>query len=439
VRNFATLYGTAHFGKSLIWHSSGVLFAFFLTEICAIPPNWMGWILACDMVFSAAADAGFGRILRCRVGSLAIAGRLQLSGAAVSGLLLLAFAATPFVSAPLRIGYALATCLSFRLAYSFQDIFQNAMLYLAEGDSHRRIELSSARAIGSSLAAFAVGATPSLLMSGGTDQRASHFLAFVSIIVPLWLAVAYPLYLGSRAAGSARRAALAAPCGFPPSPRQLPMGTVTLILLIMLVACSVSIFGNLLSYFAAQAFDDGSSRLAVLALIGLGNVASQPIWSWVSRRHGTDRACRDAAAVTAAGATLFFFGSARHIALAAAAGLMIEAGLGGLSMLIWASFADRVSRIAQGSLIRSPTVAMGLFTGAIKLSSALALLLIGGLLSRIDYHNFTVVTSWRLLGPMTAIPLLAGCLCLFVSVSRSLSFPARVTPHPADGMKYLAM
>lgn len=413
MRKFSALYGAAHFGKSLIWHTSGMLFAFFLTEICAIPPTSMGWILACDMLFSAAADAGFGRLLRGHVGSLAKAGRLQLPGVVVSGVLLLAFTATPLLPESVRIAYALVLCVSFRLAYSFQDIPENSMLYLVEGDTRRRLELSSLRFVASGLAAVAVGAAASLLIGGGPDQRASRFLAFAGTIVPLWILVSYGLYLGSRSGNSARRSDQTG--SDPRRGRDFSMRPTTLIGLVMLVAGSGTVFGNLLPYFAAQALNGGFSRLASLALIGLGNVACQPLWGWIGRRSGTVGVCRAAAAVTASGAALFFLGASRHAAIAAASGLLIEAGLNGLSMLIWASFADHVARSPLGFSIRSATLAMGVFTASIKIAGAVSILMVGQLLSRIDYHDIVVATSWHLLGPMTIVPFLAGGLCFLVT------------------------
>jgi Na+/melibiose symporter-like transporter len=418
--NFVALYGTAHFGKSLIWHTSGMLFAFFLTEICAIPPASMGWILACDMIFSAIADAGFGRVLRRHVGSLATAGRLQLPGVAVCAAMLLAFAATPFVPAPLRIAYALATCLSFRLAYSFQDISENAMLYLADGDSRRRIELSSARFVASGLAGCAVAAAASFLVGGDLSQRAGRFLALSLTITPVWLSMSYALYRGSRAERPSAGAAPGAARPVSATALDLPARTATLVRLVMLVACSGTVFGCLLPYFAAQMLGGGFSRLATLALIGLGAVATQPLWSRISRYRGAYSACRAAAAVTGIGAMLFFLGAARHNALAAVSGLLIEAGLSGLSMVLWASFADRISRGDLGPVTRSPTLAIGVFTASIKISSAVALLMISQLLSWIDYHDTIVATSWRLLGPMTIVPFLAGCLCFLIRPRRGL-------------------
>ena len=412
MRNFATVYGVAHLGKSLIWHSSGLLFAYFLTEICAVPPKAMGYILACDMLFSGGADAGFGRLLRRRVASLAAAGRLQLPGVAISCLMLMGFAATPFVPESARIAYAIATCLLFRLAYSFQDVPENAMLYLAEGDSGRRIELSSVRFVASGLASLAIAVAASFLIGGEVAQRADRFLIFAATIVAIWLAVSAALRQASQTRAGPpppSRNAVAATEGLRP---ELSLTIGTQIRLIMFVGGGGAIFGILLPYYASQALPGDRARLISLVLIGLGNVATQPLWAWICRRHGTIVAYRTAAAATALGALAFFLTASLQNMSSALAGLCLEAGLNGLSMLLWAAFADRVSRNEHLSLTRSPTLAMGLFTAAIKLAGALSLLMIGQLLARIDYHDPVVATSWRLLAPMAGIPFLAGCFCL---------------------------
>jgi Na+/melibiose symporter-like transporter len=419
MKNFSAIYGLAHFGKSLIWHSSGLLFAFFLTEICAVPPTAMGWILACDMLFSGAADAGFGRLLRQRVATVALAGRLQWLGVVASALLLLAFAVTPYIWLPARILYAVITCLSFRLAYSFQDVPENAMLYLAKGDTGRRVELSSVRFVASGLASLVVAMAASLLIGGDLAQRARLFLLFTAAIVLIWLAVSLTL----KRAAQRQTEGIAAKEPGPPSGRaSLPMPALALssgalIRLMMLVGGGNAAFGILLPYYAAQALDQDAVRMISLALIGLGNVAAQPLWIWVCRRHGTVIACRAAASAAAIGAICFFVAALFRDLSAAFAGLILESGLGGLSMLLWASFAEQVSRGAHVTLTRSPTLAMGLFTCAIKISGAAVLLLIGQLLAHIDYRDMMVATSWRLLLPMTGLPLLAGCFCLLTGAN----------------------
>jgi Na+/melibiose symporter-like transporter len=423
MRNFVPFYGIAHLGKSLIWHTSGLLFAYFLTEVCAVPPKAMGYILACDMLFSSGADAGFGRLLRHRVATLAAAGRLQLPGVVISSLMLMGFVATPFIPVSGRIAYAIATCLLFRLAYSFQDVPENAMLYLAEGDARRRVELSSVRFAGSGAASLAIAVAASFLIVGDSSQQAHRFLLFAAAIVIIWLTVSVMLRQASqtRAGPPAVDRTVPKPAKrLPPSRPDLSLTILTQIRLEMLVACGSSVFGILLTYFASLALPGDRARLISLVVIGLGNVATQPLWTWVCRRHGTIVAYRAAAAATALGAAAFFLAARAQDSSVALAGFCLESGLSGLSMLLWAAFADRVSRNEHLSLTRSPTVAMGLFIAGIKLAGAFTLLMIGQLLARIDYHDPTVVTSWRLLTPMAGLPFLSGCLCLLAEV-----WPAR--------------
>ena len=63
---FCWRYGLGHYGKGLFWHSSELLFAFFLTEQAGLPPVWMGTVLIAGILSSAGIDLLVGRALRRR-------------------------------------------------------------------------------------------------------------------------------------------------------------------------------------------------------------------------------------------------------------------------------------------------------------------------------------------------------------------------------------
>lgn len=65
----------------------------------------------------------------------------------------------------------------------------------------------------------------------------------------------------------------------------------------------------------------------------------------------------------------------------------------------------------------APALAFGLFTAQSRLAAALAILSVGLLLARIDYHNAAIARSWLLLAPMTGAPVVGGVICfLWASV-----------------------
>lgn len=421
---FEVAYGLGHFGKSLVWYSSHALFAFFLTEICGVPAAAMGLVLAADLLFSGAADVGFGAVLARHVRSVTQAASLQLPAAILSGLALIAFAATPFVgAAPVRIACALASCAVFRLAYSFQDVPQNGILYLVEGGVAVRIRLASVRFIAAGLASLLIAAaTPAVLITGDAATGAGRFLLYVVAIVAVWFAGAVGLWLLSPSAKPSTLPQNSEKPGKSEKPEQpgrrtaaepvLLGGFASLLAMLFVMCGGDSVFGKLEPYFAAGALTTTPVRTAVLVAVSLGSVATQPVWVWISRRCGLVATYRMGALAMGAGAGLFFLGVRFGPAAAALAGLIMACGVRGLSTLLWAGLADIMARWRPGSGAPAPTLAMGGVTAAVKLAAALATLGIGQLLSRIDFHNPAVARSWVFLLPMTAAPFLAACVCL---------------------------
>jgi Na+/melibiose symporter-like transporter len=54
-------YALAHASKTLFWTASDIYFAFYLTQVCGLPPLVMGFVLAASYLVNAAADVLLGR------------------------------------------------------------------------------------------------------------------------------------------------------------------------------------------------------------------------------------------------------------------------------------------------------------------------------------------------------------------------------------------
>ena len=145
-RGFAVAYGIAHAGKSLFWHASELLFAYYLTEACGLPPREMGLIVGASLALSALADLVAGLTLRHRVRSVISAGKAQLQGAVLSGAAFAAFGLSSFVpQGSTRLAFACCTLVAFRLTYALLDNPQNALLSLATSDDTQGARLTSVR------------------------------------------------------------------------------------------------------------------------------------------------------------------------------------------------------------------------------------------------------------------------------------------------------
>jgi hypothetical protein len=66
------VYGLAHFGKSLLWYSSEILFAYSLTKYVRLSAPRMGVVLAAGFLVSALLDVVIGAGLQRQLASARI-------------------------------------------------------------------------------------------------------------------------------------------------------------------------------------------------------------------------------------------------------------------------------------------------------------------------------------------------------------------------------
>lgn len=92
-------YLIAYVCKSVLWHSRGLLFAFFPTETRGLPPRTRGTLIAVSLFVNAVADVAIGRGMRLAMRTPDIVLRRQGAAAGPAGPVFLLFCATPFLPA----------------------------------------------------------------------------------------------------------------------------------------------------------------------------------------------------------------------------------------------------------------------------------------------------------------------------------------------------
>lgn len=408
-RPFLWIYGLAHFGKSLQWYSSELLFAYFLTEMCGLRPVAMGEVLAVSLVFSGAVDLAVGHAMSARAPSLGDLCRVQLLGAVGSGLTLVAFSGTGLVPDDVRFLYAVATSCLFRLAYTFYDLPQNAVLSLVRTDIDGRLQISAVRLGFSGLATVLVAMAAALLTSSTATASAERFVGFS---VLLMLAGSVSALALRRVSPPPARADVPVQPGQTERRLDATRQRVWLILMLFFfIGGATSVFSRLESYFSAAALPSYGARTMVLTLIALGGALGQPLWMAVSRRIPTHHSLRWSALVTAMGAAVFLLCAGQSTTVAALAGAAYGCGLGGLNMLLWGLLAAEAAPEQRRPGLPAAPLAFGLLTSTVKLATAFAVVGVSALLASVDYHNPQVAGSLTFLAPMAAAPLLAAVIC----------------------------
>lgn len=368
-RAFRWVYGRAHFGRTLMWHSSELLFAFFINQRAGIPPLLMGGILVAGLVSSAAIDLAVARVLRFFPFTLERTQRLQLIGAIASAIAITAFFATDLLPPDWRFGYALGAAIVFRFAYALGDIPHNAMLSLATSDFEGRRALSTIRLFFSGLASLSVAAVFTLVLVNPALNRPGVFAAGALALSAAVIGVAWQL----------ARYAVPAPVTSPPDQgatthRQGGLKSpaiLRLLLMMFLLSIAISAFTILEPFYVASRYGADAKRAIILAS-SLGLALAQPFWSLVCR----DRPYRSIISLAVFGliVSLISFGFVERAGYAAQPLVSFVFGVanGGIGMAMWSSYAEEVAR---RGLAHNP-MSFALLTCFAKLGSASATILI---------------------------------------------------------------
>lgn len=406
------VYGLAHLGKGLFWYTSELLFAYFLTEIVGLSPPHMGAVIASGFVLSAAIDLLIGRGLAGYLASAASASRLQLVGAVICSISLIAVFVGAWLPAHCRFGYALATSITFRLGFATYDIPQNALMALATQDRPGRLRLASIRIWFSGAATLVVATTIGPLVAQRGAPDAVTFL--------LGLAALFAL----AAIGSAWLLARlwhhppppATPAAAPPvPPPTLPSATrgrlppdFRLLLLVMVATSMFTpAFGKLEPYFAAYALRSAWWGGAVIMLMAVGIVVGQPLWLRLSARTPGGKVMLANALLQVVALTIFWSAGARCPATSAGAAFLFGLGNGGVGMVQWAAFSETVARLGR----HRAGFSYGLFAATSKLSLAAGGLLLATALGGVAFRDGD---SEALICLMAVLPGM-GALCCVVA------------------------
>lgn len=408
--NFAalTIYGFGHFGKSLLWVSSVLIFAFYLTEVAGFPPGRMGWVLAVSLLVNAASDWLVGRALGRHVKTFKAATRLQLAGSIMAGLCFVLFAQTAAVNPDCRTAYAIVTLVLFRIGYSLYDVPQNAMLGLVAGSDSDRSQIAAARYAAAGLANIVVTLCLSIWIvqiAGSSRETAFAMVAMLYAAVAIGSASLVTAHFSQTPAKPLR-----VPDGQPAHQTGSTSRLAPILAYgsILIYSTLMPVFTELKIYFAAFAFPPGTGPVGFLLSSALGQVLVQPVWARIGRTRSLVALYRLAAlAVIISGGIFGVLGTA-GMPWALIAAFVFGAASSGLLMAIWSIMGHVAGTDPDCALAR-----FGQFTSCSKLAQAASIMMIGQILGLSEYRSGTlsVVTM-----AMAASVVLTGASCLALSL-----------------------
>lgn len=376
-------YLGAHFGKSLFWHASELLFAFFLSEMCSLSIGTVGTLLALSLLANAVSDALIGRFLTHSVCDLRSSSRVQLVGAIASAVMFLMIALVGLLPQALRVSVALIGLFGFRLTYSFYDVPQNAILAFATDNEKDGARLSALRYVFGGLANLLIASSFVSVFLGQAPQKGVvAFALLASVFSGVAVLSALLLYFHSKYRGGARPNK--SECDKLPASYVLPLPILFLVIAGFALYASTSVFSRLEPYVASYAFGAKSTGAGLVMAASLGNLLSQPVWAFVSERASLRAAQRASAAVLVIGAVSFSIMANFGAFHAGFSGFFYGVGAGGLMMCLWARLASTSHRWP-----RLTTTVFGAFTMCTKTGIAFSALGLGWVMAGFDYRSVT--------------------------------------------------
>jgi glycoside/pentoside/hexuronide:cation symporter, GPH family len=393
------VYGGAHFGKSLFWYSSELLFAYFLTEYAGLPAAQMGLVLASGFLLSAGIDVAVGLLCQRWLRNAQTAGRMQVMGAVLSSLALAGLFMIGWFAPEERFLGAIGLGIAFRVAYAIYDIPQNALMSLATIDRDTRLRVASTRIWFSGAATLIVAAAVGPMVAQTGSQSGPWFLVGLSLTfsaVAIVAAVALSAELSNRA-DEQRAEPSMAPASWNPS-----LGFWLLLAVSLITTVFTPVFSKLEAYFAAFTLQSPWWGGMIIIAMALGVVGGQPLWVQLVRATSSAQTLAIAAVLQIAGLLVFWSFGASLPQVSALAAFVFGLGNGGAGTVQWHAFSDIVAKEAHARA----GLAYGLFVGVGKVGLAGSAALIAGALAVTDYRepaNVMLVTIMTLLPAVGAV------------------------------------
>lgn len=389
-------YLLAHFGKSQLWHSSVLLFAFFLTERCGLRPVDAGLVVGITLMANGIADLALAYRRRRALSDPAAALRMQSRFASLAAACFVLFCMTALLPPPVRLGWALCTILGFRLSYPFIDVPQNALVALVADDPHDQRRLLAGRNIVSHLANIAVSAVAAPLLFGRAD---GGYVLWAALVGALCCATALRLGHGVGPGRVARDDAPATPprTGFP-----------LLALLLVTMVAAGAMFRGMAPYFAAFAVPG----VRFLLWAAAGSLVAQPLWLVAVSRFGTRTALMLVAVLLVAASALIVTPARNGAVAAGTIATVYGLGTGALWLALW-------SAMVAGARRHGTVWHVGGFTCLSKLAQGAVAMLVGGVLQTTPYRatlSDPASTGSVLMG--VSLAMVAGCCAILARNDR---------------------
>lgn len=400
-------YSTGHYGKSLLWHTSEYLTAFYLAEAFHIPASKVGVLLFAFLIWDAITDSMIGFLIAKFARHTNHYLNIQLTGSTLSALAFSLFFMAPQDSAPSTLfAHALITGIAFRTAYTLYDLPQNALLKQIGKNSVEYTTLASLRNFFGGAASLSVAGASTLILSENESSNLTYYWFFTVIIMSI-IAVASSLWVSfayRRTKTFEEKKFRTKTVNVLSILSSLPRDYYILLTLVFTFSITSPLFSKLIPFFGKFVIINLNWSGVALIFMVLGIIFGQPLWIYFAN-HGVNRQISTVSLLMACIATLFILIAFDTIFFSLLASLLMGAGIGGINTILWSSIATVVHDSDIETQENSEGAAFGLFTFCSKIGLAINGLLVGLTLTiSAEIGLERSVNTWILITAFSVVP-----------------------------------
>ena len=411
-------YGIGDIAICFYWSGVGLYLLYFYTDIVGISPYLAGWIYALGIAWDAITDPFMGYLAERSISKKGKYRPFIFFGTVPLALsFILLFWIPPFTGFSLFLSLLIINILH-RTCFTIVSVPYSSLTPRLSSDSEERTKLTTARMIGASFGTLLMSSLGFPLINYFGQNNESVGILYLSGIAGFFaVIILYATYFSVRE-NSTQEEKIAYP-----SLKKLILSVTKnypfwiVFSSILILGSTTIMFNKNLIYYIKYALDLHDYQGLVLGLSGLSSFASIPFWSFISLKLGKRNTWQISMTLLLFAFMLFYFYQINTLTELLIIVCLIGLASGAGGVLFWSMLPDTIEYGEWKSGIRSESSLYGFMTFAQKSSIAIAALILGILLTLIDFAPNEVQTTETLNGLkniMSIIPALGIAFSIFL-------------------------
>ncbi len=379
-------YGIGDIAICFYWSGVGLYLLYFYTDIVGISPYLAGWIYAMGIAWDAITDPFMGYLAERTVSKKGKYRPFIFFGTVPLALsFVLLFWIPPFTGFSLFLSLLIINILH-RTCFTIVSVPYSSLTPRLSSDSEERTKLTTARMIGASFGTLLMSSLGFPLINYFGQNNESVGILYLSGIAGFFaVIILYATYFSVRE-NSTQEEKIAYP-----SLKKLILSVTKnypfwiVFSSILILGSTTIMFNKNLIYYIKYALDLHDYQGLVLGLSGLSSFASIPFWSFISLKLGKRNTWQISMTLLLFAFMLFYLYQINTLTELIFIVCLIGLASGAGGVLFWSMLPDTIEYGEWISGIRSESSLYGFMTFAQKSSIAVAALLLGILLTFIDF------------------------------------------------------